>query len=407
MKNLGSRKNALLSLVGACMPRTSNGLRLDMDGHLTADTRAAVQHAFNGVFARHRAVGGTVALVSRGKLLDIFSYGYAQKGPKIPVAVDTLYRVASVSKLVFTFGVMKLIEEGVLALDTDISDALGYPVRNPAFPGLPITLRQLLTHTAGLRDGPLYDGPGISGKLTLREMFSPTHAALNFAQTEPGIRFCYSNFGSGIVGSLIEAATGARFDDVLQRTLFAPLGITASYVPQRMLPYVDRLANGYAVRPFSVSRLQYDAPSLAAAPLPPMDPEHDFMGTPGRLLLCAPDAAKLLRLLCSDGAIDGVRILAPDSMREMRIPQHQRGSVCGDAGRGLNVAFCPALLGRARVMGHQGVAYGMNAELWADPDTGDGVFMVTNGALLCAFGPLVHCGWAATRLGFDVLKALS
>lgn len=407
MKNLGSHNNALLRFVSACMPRTPDNLRLDADGRLTADTRTAIQRAFDAVFARHRAIGGTIALVRHGELLDVFAYGDAQIKPGIPAAADTLYRVASVSKLVFTFGVMKLVEEGLLALDADVSDVLGFPVRNPAFPRMPVTLRQLLTHTAGLRDEPLYDGPGISGKLTLREMFSPTNAALNFARSEPGTQFCYSNFGSGIVGSLIEAVTGTHFDEVLQRTLFVPLGITASYMPQRMLPHNHRLARGYAVRPFSVPRLQYDAPALASAPLPDADPERDFMGTPGRLLLCAPDAAKLLRLLCSEGAIDGVRILQPHSIHEMRTPQNRRGSVSGEAGRGLNIAYCPALFGRARALGHQGVAYGMNAELWADPDTGDGVFMATNGALLVSFGPLVHCGWAATRLGFDVLQALS
>ncbi len=404
MKNLSPAQSALLSALA--IPRVPQGLSLDDAGHLTPDAHQAVQRTLDGIFSRHRTVGGTVGLVRHGQLLDTFSYGLARKNPDVPAGSDTLYRVASVSKPVFTFAVLRLVEEGLLALDGDVGDVLGYPVRNPAFPHVPVTLRHLLTHTAGLRDAPLYDGPGISGQLTLDQMFTPVNAARNFASTQPGTFFYYSNFGSGIVGAMIEAVTKAPFDDTLQRTLFAPLGISASYAPQRMLPQVARLACGYVVRPFAAPRLAYDAPTLATAPPPVADPARNFMGTPGRLLISVPQAATLLRLLCSDGAVDGVRILTPASMHEMRTPQCRRGSVTGDAGRGLNVAYCPRVLGRVRAIGHQGEAYGMNAEFWADPDTGDGVVMATSGTSMRTVGRFVHCGWAVTRFGFDVLQSL-
>jgi len=64
-------------------------------------------------------------------------------------------------------------------------------------------------------------------------------------------------------------------------------------------------------------------------------------------------------------------------------------------------------MGRETVLGHQGVAYGMNSEMWLDPATGDGVATATNGGLLLAADKLVHCGWAAARLGFEVLEGLS
>ena len=127
------------------------------------------------------------------------------------------------------------------------------------------------------------------------------------------------------------------------------------------------------------------------------------MHAPGRLILSVPDLAKIARLLCSDGAVDGRRVLAPQSMEELRAPQARRGSVSGDAGRGLGVAFAPDVFGRRLAIGHQGVAYGMNAEVWGDPATGDAVAMATNGALLSPAGTLIRCGWAATRIGFEAL----
>lgn len=69
-----------------------------------------------------------------------------------PATASTLYRLASISKLVTTIAVMKLVEEGRLDLDRDLSDYLGFPFRNPHFPTVPITLRMLLSHTSSLRD---------------------------------------------------------------------------------------------------------------------------------------------------------------------------------------------------------------------------------------------------------------
>ncbi len=371
-----------------------------------------VHRIFSEIFARHRVVGGTVALVHQGRVIGSFAYGDARLNPGVPATADTVYRVASVSKLVCAFGVMALAERGVLSLDADIGDALGYPVRNPRHSDAPITLRQLITHTAGLLDEPLYDGPGIAGKLALRELLSPPLVQRSFSHARPGEAFRYSNFGAGIVGSVIEAATGERFDDVMQRLVFGPLDIAASFCPQRMQAYAGELACGYHLAPFPRSlrqrgpRLAYDAPALAAAPLPPMDPERDFMHTPGRLLISMPHLAKLLRLLASEGEVDGVHVLQPESLAEMRRPQGGVGSVGGDLDRGLGVAYCRHAFGRGLVLGHQGVAYGMNAELWVDPANGNGVVMATNGGSPAKAGPLVRCGWEIVRTGFALLRLM-
>jgi len=384
MKYLSVGQARLFSLLRWTLPKTP------------FPTHDAIGGAYERLFAQHMVVGGAVALVKRGELLDTFTYGKARLEPPVPVREDTLFRVASVSKTVVAMGAMALVERGLLGLDGDIGEALGYPVRNPAFPDAPITLRQLLTHTSGLRDGPVYEGPGISGALTLRQMLSPPYVARCFAPVPPGRSFHYSNFGAGIVGSVMGAVTGAHFDDVLQSALFEPLGITASFLPQRMRPFEDRLAIGYKVSlcPRS-TRIAYDAPALAAAPLPPPDPERDFSHAPGRLLISMPDLAKLMRLLPTP------------AMEEMRTIQDGRGSVTGWAGRGLGVSYCPKAMGREMVMGHQGVAYGMNCQMWIDPATGDGVAMATNGGLLLSMNKLVHCGWGAVRLGFEVLEKIN
>ena len=106
-------------------------------------------------------------------------------------------RVASVSKLVMAFGVLALCERGALNLDEDLSVYLGYPVRNPHFKDVPVTLRMLLTHTAAIRDEGNYGTRGMQKGCTLRELLEN---AENWLNVKPGEAFHYSNLGAGAAG---------------------------------------------------------------------------------------------------------------------------------------------------------------------------------------------------------------
>src|SRR5258708_6256763 len=114
-----------------------------------------------------------------------------------PASRRTLYRIASISKLVTTLGVMKLIEVGTLQLDRDAGDYLGYPLRNPHFPDAPITLRMLLTHTSSLRDDAGYYWDKGSA-VDLRDVLLPEgghrgNGAMWAANARPGAYFQYAN----------------------------------------------------------------------------------------------------------------------------------------------------------------------------------------------------------------------
>nr|HML49496.1 serine hydrolase domain-containing protein [Clostridia bacterium] len=96
-------------------------------------------------------VGASVAMAYKGRVIAELAFGEAIQGGA-PAAPDTKYRIASISKMLGSLAVMRLVEEGTLSLDADVSDLLGFPVRNPRWPLQPVTLRQLMTHTSGLRD---------------------------------------------------------------------------------------------------------------------------------------------------------------------------------------------------------------------------------------------------------------
>ncbi|MGT2513887.1 serine hydrolase domain-containing protein [Sphingomonas panni] len=158
---------------------------------------------------------GETAVVARG-LADIAA--------DRPVTADDPVRVASISKLVTAIAVLRLVDAGTLDLDADVSDLLGWRLRHPRFPDVPITLRLLLSHRAGIVDGVDYVQPldaELAPVLADPKAWDAAHA--------PGTWFAYANLNFPIVASVIERATGERFDRAMARLVFEPLGVEACY----------------------------------------------------------------------------------------------------------------------------------------------------------------------------------
>jgi len=364
------------------------------DGHLTPQSLDAVRAAARRIAARDRIVGLSLVMCAPGGATDVVCLGNARLRPRMPVTERTCFRVASVSKLVMTFGALSLVEDGLLALDADIGACFGYPVRNPHSPDAPVTLRMLLTHTAGIRDEGGYGTRGINR--TLRELLSDPD---NWLPQRPGAAFHYSNLGAGAAGCAMERAAGLPLDEIMRRRVFAPLGIRASYDPRRIVP-ADELADGYAVRGLLPPTRRYDAAALSARPPEPFDPERDYFCAAGRMITDSAGMAALIRLLASQ---DGMGVLSPDALRLMRAPQDGLGGI-GACGRGLNVAYLPGVFPGFDAVGHQGVAYGMCAELFCDPARGAGVGVMTSGTRLTRTPPLMRAGFDLLALGFCALR---
>ena len=137
----------------------------------------------------------SVLVVRDGKVAYTFQQGLRQLDqPQSAVDQDTLYRIASISKMVTTMGVMKLVETGQLDLDRDVSEYLGYSLRNPAYQDRKITLRMLLSHTSTLRDGAGYYW---SGNSAIRDELSRGSPAMWSNVAEPGHYFSYANLNWG------------------------------------------------------------------------------------------------------------------------------------------------------------------------------------------------------------------
>ena len=168
-----------------------------------------------------QALAGIAAAVWRGGQAPQLAL-LGQAGQDQPVRSDTLWRVASISKLAQALVALRLHERGLLDLDAPLSALLGFDLRHPD--GHRPSGRELLCHHGGLRDN------GDDGLHLPREPLSPALIAPLWGAR----RFSYANFNSVVLGTAMEAASGQRYDDLLQAELFGPLGIEAAFDPSRL-----------------------------------------------------------------------------------------------------------------------------------------------------------------------------
>jgi len=163
-----------------------------------------------------------VAFDSKG-VAPLIVEGVADREANRAVKANDPVRIASISKLIMALATLRLVDEGKVELDTDISTYLGWEVRHPGFPDSKVTLAQLLGHRSGLRDWAGYViplGESLQAKLSEPDAW--------YADAAPGeAPFEYANLGSPVVATVLEAASGERYDRLLKRTVFAPLGIEA------------------------------------------------------------------------------------------------------------------------------------------------------------------------------------
>ena len=268
---------------------------------------------------------------------------------------------------------MQLVEQGLLDLDADISDYFGYVIRNPYYKKVPITLRQLMSHTSSINAGGGYanDENGYVWKMLSLER----SRTANYYKQEPGSKYVYSNFGAGLMGSLIEIVTGKNLNVSVTNGLFDPLGIDAAY-NVNLLDAPEKIANLYSEEgALKTSRETY----LGRKWDPNVDPEYHFKDTAGRLWLRGEDLCRLGILLCQGGTLDGVIILEPQTVAAMMESQMGKSGITCDSKYGLCIYRKSELLKERIVYGHQGMSEGVVAALFFEPESQLVYSLITNG----------------------------
>jgi CubicO group peptidase (beta-lactamase class C family) len=364
-------------------------------------THARRQEALDRVLYGYQTMGASIALVKDGRIIDTFQYGRANRADNIPVDSDTYFRIASVTKMVSAVGILQLVEEGVLELDRDVGEYFPFTsVRNPYFPDTPITLRQIMSHTASLSDDYHYVRATAGDITSLTTVFEGKRAKDNFQKFEPGTRADYSNFGGGLLGAILEQQTANVIDEYMNWNVFLPLGFIAGYHTPT-LPEGAKIARIYNIESTGMT---LDPMSFTEYHMDP-EPEFDYTHTAGALCITAEGLAKVIIALAGDGSVDGVQILKPETVEMMRTRQAHIGSVTCDSERGLNLNIIKDALVQGRTLyGHQGKAYGMICAAYFDPTDQTGVVLLTNGCDDSTFNSVARIARSVLSKAYEYLE---
>jgi CubicO group peptidase (beta-lactamase class C family) len=282
--------------------------------------------------------GLSLAIIRDGKLLRATGFGFANLEQQRPMRSDTLINVASVTKTATCIAVMQLWERKKFALDGDVNAYLSFPVRNFAYPELPVTFRQLLTHTSSIADGPAYEkscacgdprvplGQWLRDYLTAGgELYDPQR---NFHPWKPGMQFEYSNVAYGLLGHLVETLSGMSYSDYMLNRVFTPLGMSHTRIllagmdPQsHATPYTYAKDGDVAAVELRDPAWTPPADRLGGVQVP-----HCLYswGTPpdGLARTSASELSRLLRAFMNGGKLEGQRVLQSRTIAQILSDQH-------------------------------------------------------------------------------------
>ena len=242
-----------------------------------------------GWIEKQHVPGAAVAVLKDGALIKAGGYGFADVENRVPARPDTVFKIGSLSKQFIATGIMLLVQDGKVAVDDKISRHLdGTPGTWDA-----ITLRHLLTHTAGLvREAPGFDFSKLQPDIDVIKTAYPVALA-----SAPGEKYQYSNLGYFVLAEVIQRISGKPWGDFLSERIFTPLGMTATRVTS-LTDLVPNRASGYA---WQAGRLQNEDD------WPAVRPSGAFVST-------------VLDLAKWDVALSGDRILKDAAKREMWTP---------------------------------------------------------------------------------------
>ena len=322
------------------------------------------------ILRKHHVVGAGIQRFEKGKLTKNDAVGYARlENGGTEVTAETVFRTASVAKMVSALLVFRLQTQGRLSVQQEVSELLGYPVRNPWYPDAPITLAMLLSHTSSIVDSPAYFD-AFQKRTPLQDLLNDQQA---FIPALPGTAFRYSNLAAGIVGCILEKQFGVSLEKLAQEELFRPLGVTATFDASTL----DQAVTADSFRVLPAAQAFHAQNRIASAiPLEEPDPAQHYLLASGNLYLTAKDLA-LLTLAAANGA-NG--FLDETSLSQLRTPLMgwPEKEVPMRHGMGLLQIDDPNVYPKP-LWGHQGFAYGAVNGVFFD-DEGNGFVCLNSGA---------------------------
>jgi CubicO group peptidase (beta-lactamase class C family) len=316
---------------------------------LNADNIAGLLNPLMGEWiGKRNGPGAVVVVVTSDKQTFAQGYGMADYAAKRPFTADaTLVRPGSISKLFTAIAVMQLVEAGKLDLDRDVNAYIDFTIPLPDG-GVPVTLRQLLSHRAGFEE----HMKGLFSKARDPEPLGQwLKKSLPRRLFPNGDVEAYSNYGFALAGYIVERVSGEPFADYMQRQILEPLGMQHSTFRQTLPDDLAPLmAKGYR---------RSDQPPV---------PFETIIPPPGALSATGEDMGRFMRALLNGGELDGVRILSKARLDEMMAP------INASAAGSIGLAFVHQTVAGHPTVGHDGATLTFFSTLVLFPEHGIGIF---------------------------------
>jgi CubicO group peptidase (beta-lactamase class C family) len=311
----------------------------------------------NAELTQRDIAGAVITVVKDSQILLCKGFGYSDFARRQTVVPDrTLFRPGSITKLFTGIAVMQLVEAGKIDLDRDINDYLDFKV--PATFTQPITMRNMLTHTAGFDER--LRNLFVSRREELQPLRDYLIAEMPDRLFSPGAVPAYSNYGVALAGYIVERVSGVPFKDYVRYQIFRPLQMNHSSfdqpLPEDLLP---DMSNGYNT-----------------ASGPPGGFEFVQAIPAGALSSTGYDMGRFMGALLNQGGLEGAQILNPDSLQKME----DRVLVLDPSLNAMGLVFMERRPSGPRIIGHAGDTVYFHSDLILIPEHKVGFFVSLNSA---------------------------
>ena len=341
-----------------------------------------LQAAVDAAAQDYGAAGIQVAVLEGGRVTDAFVWGRATRSQTEVLDVETgtvqvvdtggmtkdhKLRIASLSKVIVAMNALALAEDGKLDLDGSIGQYWNCQAVNRACPDVPVSVRSILSHTSTI---PLYGDDASLRYDAVRQRL----AQGKFISARPGDvnAWGYNNYAFNVLGMTLELSQNKDYDTIAGENFFRPLGIDAGIFASSMA-HPELLADVYR-HDGSVGRSAQETRTYSRK----YGLGDGLSCFAGGLLISAVDYARLMGVLAGDGAYEGQRMLKPETVAFM---ETSLGTPYGTVFEQCSpLRLQHDLFGRENIYYHTGSAYGVFNVASYDPDTGDGVVVLTTGA---------------------------
>jgi len=314
------------------------------------------------ILEKNHIAGMAVAVTDRKKVIYARGFGVDNaERPHIPADPTSLYRIASITKVVSGVTFMRLVEEGVLELDVPVKNYVPWLEFTSAEALEKMTLRHIMSHTAGLPSEYTPEGPREESALeqTLKDGLKD----LEFASLPGDGVFLYSNWGIRLASYIAQLRTGKSYSELAQKYVLDPLGMTVTTFDLRTaatyplsLPHIDAEGGGHEV----VHHIKENAARLAA----------------GGLYSNIFDVCKLARFILNSGKNDeGKQVLSSESLKKMC---NSHATFDAERGDFYGLTMLIRKFKDRYLYGHHGNASPYALAMLTDPETGYGVVVMMN-----------------------------